>query len=283
MASDRNIPLPIQREVRRRCGFGCVICGFPLYEYHHMRLFSEVLEHKADNLTLLCDNHHKQVTNGLITDEQIRTANKTPFNIVHEVSAPFGLNFSGSECHVVIGNNHFLGTLKDGAEYLVVIPVSIDDIDLLCFLVDSSGRIFLNANIFDENNLPVLLIHENRIVYRTNVWDIDFSGRTLTLRETLGQFLIEISFEPPNTVNIRRARLLCNGIEVIVRKSYIYVVNTGQFFSNVTFSDFVVGLQLGRNARGLPPVLGSTSVSRYLLPRDEVEKREREGRKIIGI
>lgn len=34
--NSRNIPLPIQREVRQRCGFGCVICGMPLYEYEHM-------------------------------------------------------------------------------------------------------------------------------------------------------------------------------------------------------------------------------------------------------
>jgi len=32
----RNIPLPIQREVRQRCGFGCVICGTLLYEYDHI-------------------------------------------------------------------------------------------------------------------------------------------------------------------------------------------------------------------------------------------------------
>ncbi len=31
-----KIPLPIQREVRQRCGFGCVICGLPLYDYDHI-------------------------------------------------------------------------------------------------------------------------------------------------------------------------------------------------------------------------------------------------------
>ena len=34
--TSRNMPLPIQREVRQRCGFGCVVCGLPLYEYDHL-------------------------------------------------------------------------------------------------------------------------------------------------------------------------------------------------------------------------------------------------------
>jgi hypothetical protein len=31
--SSRDIPLPIEREVRKRCGFGCVVCGLPLHTY----------------------------------------------------------------------------------------------------------------------------------------------------------------------------------------------------------------------------------------------------------
>jgi len=33
VGSRQNIPLPIQREVRQRCGFDCVICGMPLFKY----------------------------------------------------------------------------------------------------------------------------------------------------------------------------------------------------------------------------------------------------------
>jgi trigger factor len=32
----RAIPEPIMREVRRRCGFDCVLCGLSLYEYERM-------------------------------------------------------------------------------------------------------------------------------------------------------------------------------------------------------------------------------------------------------
>ena len=60
------IPSGIQREVRQRCGFGCVICGMPLYEYEHMKEWAIVREHVADDITLLCDQHHREKTSGLL-------------------------------------------------------------------------------------------------------------------------------------------------------------------------------------------------------------------------
>jgi len=48
----RNISLPIQREVRQRCGFGYVICGFPLYGYDHLKDWANFKEHIANDITL---------------------------------------------------------------------------------------------------------------------------------------------------------------------------------------------------------------------------------------
>lgn len=52
------IPAKIKRLVRQRCGFGCVICGSPIYEYDHIVNWSETHHHKAEELTLLCSKHH---------------------------------------------------------------------------------------------------------------------------------------------------------------------------------------------------------------------------------
>ncbi|MGU5889575.1 hypothetical protein, partial [Aeromonas hydrophila] len=84
--NSRNIPLPIQREVRQRCGFGCVICGMPLYEYEHMEEWANVKRHVAEEITLLCDQHHREKTGGLLPKEVVRDANKNPFNLRKGVS-----------------------------------------------------------------------------------------------------------------------------------------------------------------------------------------------------
>lgn len=92
--NSRNIPLPIQREVRQRCGFGCVICGLPLYEYEHMEEWAIVKRHVADEITLLCDQHHREKTGGLLPVEVVRAANKSPFNLKEGNSKPYNLHFA---------------------------------------------------------------------------------------------------------------------------------------------------------------------------------------------
>ena len=42
------VPELMKREVRQRCGFGCVICGMPLYTYEYMLDYANVHRHVAD-------------------------------------------------------------------------------------------------------------------------------------------------------------------------------------------------------------------------------------------
>lgn len=102
-----EIPDPMKRAVRQRCGFGCVICGTPLYAYDHIIDYREVKEHKAENLTLLCDSHHREKTNGLLPLAQVQKRNASPYNIQHGVSSPYGLHLDGPRFDVLFGGNQF--------------------------------------------------------------------------------------------------------------------------------------------------------------------------------
>src|SRR4030042_2333444 len=86
--SSRNIPLPIQREVRRRCGFGCVICGMPLYEFEHMLGWAKVPRPVTEEITLMCDQHHRERTAGLLPIEAVSEANANPYNLRGEYQNP---------------------------------------------------------------------------------------------------------------------------------------------------------------------------------------------------
>src|ERR1043165_4749133 len=82
MANDRPpIPTTMKRTIRRRAGYGCVLCGCPFYEYHHINGFDPSLGHKVDEITLLCDKCHRKEQNGLIPREKVVQADKTPINI----------------------------------------------------------------------------------------------------------------------------------------------------------------------------------------------------------
>lgn len=271
------VPDPVKREVRQRCGFGCVLCGLPLYEYHHLIAYSECQEHVGSNITLLCDAHHKEATNSLITFEQISQANNAPYNLQHGVSTPYGLHFQGQSFDCVIGGNRFSSRLPDHQDATSMIALSVDDNDLVWFRIDDSGRLFLNATILDDGNLPLLIIRDNEMTYRIAAWDVEFHARTLIVREAVRKILFEIEFTPPREIVISRARLLCNGVEIVVRTSHLFVVNSETLLMGCSAVDCAVGLQLGGNQRGLGAgfSIDPKALSRNPVPEAEARRRER--------
>jgi hypothetical protein len=155
---------------------------------------------------------------------------------------------------------------------------------LASFHIDDSGRLFLNATILDERNLPLLIIRQNELTYRTATWDVEFQARTLIVREAARKILVEIVFTPPREVAISRARLLCNGVEILVRTSHLFVVNSRTIPMGCSAADCDIGLQLGRNDRGLCAgfSIDRAALSRYPMPEAEVRRRERQALADMG-
>ena len=271
--SSRNIPLPIQREVRQRCGFGCVICGMPLYEYEHMEGWATVQRHVADEITLLCDQHHREKTGGLLPLTAVRAANADPFNLREGISKPYALHFSGSEALVIVGGNRF--TCADQGYGTLMVPVSIDGIPIIG-LVLADGHLLLNVVAFNEFNEPVLHIKNNQLYYSVTPWDIQLVGTKLTIREGHGKILLELQFAPPNEVHVLRGRLLCNGVEVLIRPSHILVTNNSCLVQGCTAINCHGGLIIGHHQRPMSGFLALNSVPRYLGDRQAALEFERE-------
>src|SRR5260221_9229391 len=104
LAAERDIPDPIKRIVRQRCGFGCVVCGRPIYEYHHMLGFATVQRHVAAELTLLCPDHHSDQRKGLLPDAKVEKADRDPYNGRKHKSNRYRLQYSGSGCEIIMGS-----------------------------------------------------------------------------------------------------------------------------------------------------------------------------------
>jgi trigger factor len=258
--SQRDIPLPTQRAVRRRCGFGCVVCGLPLYEYDHLDGWAATGEHDQDRVVLLCDRHHRERTNGLLTVAQVESANQDPFNFRTGVSHPYDLHYAGSECEAVIGSNRF--TTADQGYGTLMVPVSIDDIPLVGFVL-GDGHLLLHLNLFDDTNRLILQIQNNRLSYVPDTWDIQLTGRQLIVRDAPRRILVDIEFEVPNRIHINRGRFLCNGVEVLVRPDHVLVTNNAALFSGNTVIGGMRGIAIGPHRTPLPAAIALESVSRY--------------------
>ncbi|MBP1083513.1 HNH endonuclease signature motif containing protein [Bacillus capparidis] len=239
----RKIPNQIQREVRQRCGFGCIMCGLPIYDYEHMKEWAKVKEHVAEDITLLCPQHHREKTAGRLPIELIQKHNKNPFNLRNGKSSYTPLYYQGDSCEFIIGGNTFK---MDSQEFPnQMIPIMIDEIPLFSFILDK-GHLLLSALVFDQFNNLILVISENRLMYSTDPWDIQFVGKTLTIREKFRKILLNITFDSPNKVIIDKARLLYNGIELLIKGDRLLVGDENQRLSRNIFRNLQCGIMIGR-------------------------------------
>lgn len=211
MSSRPAIPNRTKRKVRQRCGFGCIVCGLPIYEYDHMPGYAKVKRHKADELTLLCPNHHSMKTKKLISDEEIYIANKNPHNLQKGSTTPFQMGFNGQSPTIMLGTQTFL--CSDTRRPAVFAPIMIDKHVLFGFTIDTNG-LLLNMEARDSNNKTVLLIKNSELILSSGVWDASFVGNTLKIQEGHGKYIVELSFNPPDKFIIKRYKLTFSGTTV---------------------------------------------------------------------
>jgi HNH endonuclease len=221
MTNDRPpIPKPLKRAVRQACGFGCVVCGLPLYHYDHLVDYSIVKEHTLDNLVLLCARHHQEKTNSLLPVDSVEAARRAPFNIRSGQSAPYGLHYAGTVCSTAMGTCVvWWSGLPAGS---TVIPLLIDDTPIISFRFEDE-QLLLTMQLFDAANRLLVKVIDNELVYSMANWDVTFVGSTLTVRSGHGKVFATLRFEPPSRVRVMQGRFWRNGVECRVTSKKLSV------------------------------------------------------------
>lgn len=260
------IPNEMKRAVRQRCGFGCVICGFPLYEYEHMEEWAVVQRHVEEEITLLCRMHHGMKTDGLLPVKDVKAANKDPYNKKVGVSKNILMSYSGQDVALHLGSSLFeQNGLKDGSFFA---PLVVDGLPMVGFRLDQ-GRLFLNFIAFDETNKLILQILDNELVYDTNQWDIAWVAQELTIREGQGKILLQLRFEPPGVIRLVKGRILRNGIELLVGKDYLFNTNNAGFFANIHVKNFQIGFAIGDPTPNSGGAFVISGINRYAFDKTE--------------
>jgi hypothetical protein len=264
-SSTRNIPEAIQREVRKRCGFGCVVCGCPIYEYDHIWGYRRGHAHIAKEITLLCDLHHKEKTNRLLPSAAVLRHDRNPYNMQRKISSPYNLHYEGEEAEIVLAGSRYISRAQQDMEGNFVgftVPLVIDNVPMLAFTL-VNGHIGLDTVIYDESNNLILDIHNNELKYTVGVWDIEFVGQQLMIREKARKFLIDVKFETPNRIIINRGRFLLNGIEVLISPEKLIVTNKKTTLMNNTHENAQVGIAVGKYTLPFNVVINLGEVVRH--------------------
>jgi hypothetical protein len=270
------IPEPTKRAVRQRCGFGCVFCGLPLYEYEHMEEWAQVQRHAESEITLLCDRHHKEKTNGLLPIERVREANRDPYNLRTGVSTGYDLHYSGESCDFKVGGCDFM--FSQAQRPATAIVFAIGDVPLLAFTFED-GQLLLTIQVFNQAGEPVLWIDRNELKYRTDSWDVSFVGQTLTVRQGSRHILFEVRFAPPNVVEVTRGYLQINGQEILVRPDALYFLNTGGVFQRCGYIFSHAAIMVDR-VQGIPSALATGGNANF---KERSREETVEGYKKMGI
>lgn len=213
------IPEEVKREVRRRCGFGCVLCGAPIYQYDHMHAWSKGGAHEPENLTLLCASHHEEKTKKLIPIERVRQANSAPLNRRQDKSPAHMLHYFGDEFEVFLGSLKFTQKLTPEGHCNLV---RINSETLLNLRIDQ-GNLLVTLKLYDKDESPLVTIIDNELTYKTVSWDVQFIGRCLTVREDKRAIRARLAFDPPHRLNLQRGLFQNKGLQVRVNPDGVSV------------------------------------------------------------
>lgn len=243
-----EIPEKIKREVRQRCGFGCVICGVPLYHYDHMTEYKVVREHAAENITLLCGTHHDSKTRGQLPPEEVRRRNLNPHNHSTNQTAVHQLFFSGNHARIIAGGNTVHATNHAAS------AIKIDGHSLVDFeLVD--GHLLLNVALRGSDGHPTLTVRRNELVHSTHFWDYEFKGKTLSIRNAEKSMELRMTFDAVNhQVAIEQGLVFHNGVDVLLDRHGLFILNNRTRLSGTSISGFDTAISIGEN-RGSPSAI----------------------------
>lgn len=200
----RAIPEDIKRQVRQRCGYGCVICGTAIVEYEHVRPeFARAKMHDPQGIALLCPTCHGKKTRRFLSLRRVLEAMEKP------AAKTAGFAFSDLEDHhshpyIVLGGM----TLKNCPT-----PVQVRGMPLIRIEEgeENHGPYQLSASFFDEKGIPSLLIRRNEWQVGADSWDVEVVGGKITVRTGPGQIALQLLLDPGEGVVIQRLRMHCGG------------------------------------------------------------------------
>lgn len=199
----RDIPTYIKRQVRQRCGYGCVVCGKLFCQYHHFNpTFNEATAHVADGITLLCPFHHDQITNGRVSEDFISRHNANPYSVKNSNSKYLFEDLS-YPLEVALGGLVFIS--PEGC------LLRVDDNEV--FSINNppkENKPLITASFFSSSG-NTLKVVENEIIASTGSWDIETQGREIVIRDAPRDVFLHLKFTPPKRIEVIRLKNFVNG------------------------------------------------------------------------
>lgn len=211
------IPAPVRREVRQRCGFGCVVCGCAFIEYHHFNPpFPEAKEHRPEGITLLCSTCHAKVDKGIFDLDFVVKSDKNPR--CRQTGFVRDIFYIGTEAI----------TLKMGGAWFKRFDVvRYDRLPLISFLPPEQpgAPLRFNATFYDREQAHLFKVVGNQWIAGIEHYDIETSGNELVIREKPGDVKFKLRSIAEKEISIEKIDMCYKGFRIRVQDGEFRVTN----------------------------------------------------------
>jgi hypothetical protein len=229
---EKNVPLQIQRQLRKECLFGCALCGSPLLKYAHIVPYNRIQAFLPENMISLCPLHYGKYDNGDLSESYLRDAKRDPHNKLHPQDAFF---VESHDLVINVGKSKFINTSR---------VLVIDDFDLITVSRDNGKYFILDINFFDKINNLVATVLENSWVSENSIdWNISYSPQKfLAIQNPQRNTTFEIIIE--NTELFITAMMYYNSYPIrITRNEILFNENEiGIEFKNSVLKNYEVAI-----------------------------------------
>lgn len=215
LMSERRPPIPasLARQVRQEAGFCCVICGEMPCEIEHITPWSVCREHDLENLTLLCDKHHKEVTSGRLSKDAVRRAKVSPAG--KKRGSTFYQFHHRPLRYTAFGSN--IVSLAEGANVRLL---AMRERTVIGFRVFRGAPLY-ECCLTDPTGKVSLRIVDNTVLGRHDLWDIKLSGTRFQVYYGQRRRVLDLRIAD-SQLFIRDLKAFTSGVAVLVSPDGIY-------------------------------------------------------------
>lgn len=216
----RGIPDSIKSQVRKECGYGCVIDGKMIVEYDHFKPEFTLLKgaHRPEGIALLCRDCHgrKAGSQPQLTNEMVENYRAKPY-AVQRGQATYPMFF-----------------FPPGPKYFRIGELLIEAADLI-FKTDNgiwlsitqpiepTEPVLVNAH-FKTQDDQILVDLSNNILKTSVRSDVDFTETASSIKFTQnGHSFLELDRSMADTMNIINAHSWFDGRFIEVKNSALYI------------------------------------------------------------
>lgn len=237
----RTVPAAVKREIRSRCGFGCVICGLAYYDYEHFDPdFKEAKAHNPEGMTLLCMQCNQKRARGTLSVATVAAANVNPkCKKVGFASELF--DFGPEPVEVTFAGVTFIDCKT---------LIQIGGIDLLSFSPpkELGGPVLLSGILADSSGSTTLKIVDNEWYAGDENWDVEVVGPQITIRRGPGDIALQIRVAPPHAISVEKIDMNFEGYFLRGDEKSLRISRDGRnwnTFSAIGMRGCGIGISLG--------------------------------------